>query len=128
MLIKSFVDNVIIDVPNNFSKYIQYKHVWKLFEVGYLHQNTVMALYRLDTNEKFLRILVTTVYFKDRNWISKIMYYISCLIVCEKVFCSESPDFPDNAGRKMRRKKWRRTQVIVKRYAFHANAKATKVE
>ena len=73
MLIKSFVDNIIIDVSNNFSKYIQYEHVWKLFEVGYLHQNTVMALYRLDTNENFLRILVTTVYFKDRNWISKIM-------------------------------------------------------
>ena len=35
---------------------MQYKHVWKLFEVACLHQHTVIALYRLDRNEKLLRI------------------------------------------------------------------------
>ena len=39
-------------------------------------------------------------------------------MVCVIVFCSEFPNIPDNAGRKMRR----RTQPIAKLYAFHENA------
>ena len=40
-------------------------------------------------------------------------------MVFKIVFCSEFPDIPDKAGRKMRRG---RTQAIAKCYAFHANA------
>ena len=69
---------------------------------------------------KFLCIVITAVYFKDRNWISKAVYCIICSVVCEIVFCSEPPDILDNAGRVTRRK---RTQEISNRYAFHANAK-----
>ena len=96
--------------------------IWILFEVGFLHQHTVLALlYRLGRNGKLLkclRILITVVYFKDRNWICKTVYCISSLVVCKIAFCSEFPDIPDSAGRKTRR---RRTQAIAKRYAFHAN-------
>ena len=54
----------------NLNRYTQYKYVWKLFQVFGLHQHTVIVLYRLDRNEKLLeilRILLTTVYFMDRN-------------------------------------------------------------
>ena len=83
--------------------------------------------YRLDRNGmllKFLRILITVMYFKDRNWISKTVNCISCSVVCKIVFCSEFPDIPDNAGKVTRgtRRRRRRTQAIEKRYAFHANA------
>ena len=103
------------------SKYIQYKYVWKLFEVVCLHQHTVIVLYCLDRNGKllkFLRNLITAMYFKDWKWISKTVYCISCSMVCKIIFCSKFPDIPDKAGRKTRR----RTQAIAKRYAFHANA------
>ena len=56
--------------------------------------------YRLDRNGmllKFLRTLITVMYFKDRNWISKTVNCISCSVVCKIVFCSEFPDIPDNA-------------------------------
>ena len=56
--------------------------------------------YRLDRNGMlltFLRILITVMYFKDRNWISKTVNCISCSVVCKIVFCSEFPDIPDNA-------------------------------
>ena len=43
-------------------------------------------------------------------------------MVCKISFCSEFPDIPDKAGRKIRRRR-KRTQAIAKRYAFHANAK-----
>ena len=59
MLFESFVNNIIIDLSYNFNNYAQYKLVWKLFEVGCLHQHTV-----------------TTMYFTDRNWISKTVYCI----------------------------------------------------
>ena len=84
--------------------------------------HTVLALYRLSRNGKllrFLRILITTVYFKDRTWISKTVYCISSLVICKIVICSEFPDIPDNAGRKTRR---RRIQAKAKHHAFHANA------
>ena len=45
-------------------------------------------------------------------------------MVWKIVFCSEFPDIPDN-GRKIRRRRRRRTQAITKRYAFHANAIST---
>ena len=56
--------------------------------------------YRLDRNGmllKFLHILITVMYFKDRNWISKTINCISCSVVCKIVFCSEFLDIPDNA-------------------------------
>ena len=55
-MVKSFVGNIIINLSYNLNKYRQYKHIWKLFEVGFLHQHTVFALYRLDRNEKLLEI------------------------------------------------------------------------
>ena len=130
ILAKSFVSNIIIDLSYNLSKYIQYKHVWKLFEMDCLHQHTVanplITLYRLNGKLlKYLQILITAVYFKDLEWISKTMYYISCLMVCKIIFCSKFPNIPDKAGRKTRRK--RRTQVITKHYAFHANAKRLQI-
>ena len=64
-------------------------------------------------------ILIPSVYFKDQNWISKSVYCISSLMVCNIVFCSEFPDIPDIAGKVTRRR--RRTQATAKRYACHAN-------
>ena len=82
--------------------------------------------YRLDRNGmliKFLCILIIVMYFKDRNWISKTLSCISCLVVCKIAFCSEFPDIPDNAERRTRRRRRRRRkQAIAKRCAFHANA------
>ena len=81
--------------------------------------------YHLDRNGmllKFLRILITVMYFKDRNWISKTVNCISCSVVCKIVFCSEFLDIPHKAGKvTRRRRRRRRTQAIAKRYAFHAN-------
>ena len=81
--------------------------------------------YRLDRNGMlltFLRILITVMYFKDRNWISKTLNCISCLVVCKIVFCFKFSDIPDKAERRTRRRRRRRrTQAIAKRYAFHAN-------
>ena len=95
--------------------------------MGCLHQHTALALlYCLDRNRKFLkclRILITVVFFKDRNWICKTVYCSSSFVVCKITFCSEFPDISDSAGRKTRR---RRTQAIAKRYAFHSNAINTK--
>ena len=100
-----------------------FKTVWSgLFTST--HCSRLVASYRLDRNGrllKFLRIPITVVYFKDRNWLSKTVNCISCLVVCKIDFCSEFPDIPDNAGKGTRRRR-RRTQAIAKRYAFHANA------
>ena len=43
-------------------------------------------------------------------------------MVCKISLCSEYPNIPDKAGRKMKRRR-RRTHPIAKRYALHANAK-----
>ena len=69
ILVKSFVSNIMIDLSYNLCKYIQYKHVWKVFEAGCLHQRNLIACYRLGGNGmllKFLRILITAACFKDR--------------------------------------------------------------
>ena len=60
MLVKLFVSNIIIEFLYNLNKYIQYKHVLKLFEVECLHQHTVIALYRLDRNENAARNICVT--------------------------------------------------------------------
>ena len=63
---------------------------------------------------KFLRILITVMYFKKRNLIFKTVNCIGCSVVYKIVFCSEFPEFPDNAGnvtrRTRRRRRRRRTQ------------------
>ena len=86
--------------------------------------------YRFDRNEmllRFLRIRITVMYFKDRNWIPKTVKCISCLLVCKIVFCFKFLDIPDKAGkitrRRRKRRRRRKTQAIAKRHAFHANAK-----
>ena len=53
-LVKLFVRYIIIDLSYNLNEHRQDKHVWRLFEVGCLHQHTVSALYRLYRNEKLL--------------------------------------------------------------------------
>ena len=103
-----------------------FKTVWSgLFTST--HCSRLVASYRLDRNGrllKFLRIPITVVYFKDRNWLSKTVNCISCLVVCKIVFCSEFPDIPDNAGKGRRRRRGRRRrQAIAKRYVFQANTK-----
>ena len=47
-------------------------------------------------------------------------------MVCKIICCSEFPGIPDKAGRKTMRRR-RRTQLIAKRYAFHANAIKVKI-
>ena len=99
--------SLILVLPNIVSSEELFS-VWKLFGVGCLQQH------RLDRKEKllrFLRIAITAVYFKDRNWISKTVYCISCSVVCKIVFCYEFPDIPDNAGKVTRRRR-RRTQAM----------------
>ena len=53
-LVRPFVINIIINVSHNLNKHTLYKHIWKLFEVGCLHQHTVIAMYYLDRNETLL--------------------------------------------------------------------------
>ena len=93
ILVESLVSNMVIDLS-------KYKHAWKMFELGCLHQLTVIALHRLDRRKllNFVRIPITVVYFKDRKWIPKTVYCISCSVVCKIFFCSEFPDIPDKAG------------------------------
>ena len=45
-------------------------------------------------------------------------------MVCKIAFCSKFPDILDSTGRKTTR---RRTQATAKGYAFHANAKRTRL-
>ena len=76
--------------------------------MGCVHRRTVFASYRLNSNGKlfkFLPILITAVYLKDRNWISKTVYCISCSVVCKIVFCSEFPNLLDNTGKVTRRRR-----------------------
>ena len=102
-----------------------FKTVWRgLFTSA--HCSRLVASYHLDGNGrllKSLRIPITVVYFKDQNWLSKTVNYISCLVVYKIAFCSKFPDIPDNAGKSTRRR-WRRrrTQATAKRYAFHTNS------
>ena len=56
MSVKLFVNNTVIDFSYNLNKYIQDKHVWKLFEVSCLHQCTVIVFYHLERHEKLLEI------------------------------------------------------------------------
>ena len=105
---------------------ISVSSVWKLFELGCLHQHTVtdLSLYRLNrtgTLVKFLRILMTVVYFKDWQWISKSVICLTFSVVCKIAFCSKFPDIPVNTGGATRKRR-EKTQAIAKRYAFHANA------
>ena len=103
-----------------------FKTVWSRLFIS-THCSHLVTSYRLDRNGrllKLLRILITVVYFKDRNWLPKTVSCISCLVVCKIVFCSKFPDIPDNAGKGTRRerRRRRRTLAIAKCYAFHANA------
>ena len=116
ILVKSFVSNIIIDLLYNLSNYMQYKHDWKLFEVGSLNQHIVIAFCHLVRDRK----LIATAYFKNLNWIYKTVYCISCSMVFKIIFCFEFLNIPDKAGRKTTRR--RRTRTIAKCYGFGANA------
>ena len=70
-----------------------FKTVWSGLFTSTLFSPRLLS--RLDRNGmllKFLRILITVMYFKDRNWISKTVNCISYSVVCKIVFCSEFPD------------------------------------
>ena len=45
MLAKPFARNIIIDILYNLIKYVQYKDVWKLFEMFCVHQQIINSLY-----------------------------------------------------------------------------------
>ena len=47
MLVKSLASSILTDLSYNLNKYTQYKNFRKLFEVGCLHQDTVITLYHL---------------------------------------------------------------------------------
>ena len=116
ILTKTSVSNIINDLSYNLNKYILYKHVWKLFEVGRLHQHTVTALYRLNRNRKllkFLRILITAVYFKDRKWISKTLNCISCSMAYKLSFCSELPDIRIRLAESQEQEGQRQFQSVI---------------
>ena len=89
----------IIDLPYNLSKYIQHKHSLKI----------VWILLFISTH----CTLITTVYFKDQNWISKTVYCIRCLMVCKVTFCSKFPDIPDKTGRKREVEEHRQLQSVM---------------
>ena len=126
ILTKTFVSNTIIDFHTICASLYSLKCLKTVWSRLFTSTHCSRLAYRLDRNGKLLkilRILITAVCFKDRNWISKSVYYISCSVVCKIVFCSEFPDIPYNAGKVKRGRI--RTQVIAKRYAFHANAKTS---
>ena len=87
--------------------------VSKLFEVGGLHQHcsglVAIAWIGMECCSYFLRILIALMYFKGRNWISKTLNCMSCLVVCKIAFCSEFLDIPENACKVTRRRR-RRTR------------------
>ena len=126
---KNFLSNIIIDLSTiwvSIYSFKCFKTVW-----SWLFTSTLFlpCSYRLEVWNgmllKFLHILITAIYSKDRKWIFKTVNCISCSVVCKIDFCSEFPDILDNAGqvtRRTRRRRRRRTQAIAKGYAFHANA------
>ena len=111
--------------PQSSSCVIQY-HVSKLkdrFQTSTRFTVWNLSL-TLDGNGKllkFLRTLVTAVYFKDRDWISKTVYCIGCSMICKTVFYSEFSDILDKTGRVTKR---RRSQTIAKCYACHTHVKS----
>ena len=64
----------MIDLSYHLNKYIQHKHVWKLFEVSCTLQSPCITWIAIKSCSKFWCILVTTMNLKDRNWISKPAY------------------------------------------------------
>ena len=100
--------------------------------MGCLYLDTALALYRPDRNKMLfilLRIRKTAVYFKNRNWISKTVYCISCLVVCKIVVCSKLPDIPDNAGRKQEEEEEEHRQLqSVMRFTQVQNGTAQKMK
>ena len=55
MLVKLFANSIIINTSNNFIKYKRV-NTFYFFEMVYLDLHTVIALYRLNWNEKLLEI------------------------------------------------------------------------
>ena len=85
MLNRSFISNTIIVLSYNLSKYIQHKHIWKLFDVVvYINILSLLCIswIGMKSCSRFLHILVTTVHFMDQNWISKIFYCDYLLPIC----------------------------------------------
>ena len=73
ILIKSFVSNILTEISHNLNKYVQY-----IFKVVFssTHWNRfVLLVWEWKVAQNFLRILVTIFHFKDRNWVSKTVYY-----------------------------------------------------
>ena len=73
----------------------------------FVYINTLLpciAWVRMERFSRFLRILVTTMYFKDRNLISKTVYCKRCLMVCKNNCSLRISDILDKAGRKTRKR------------------------
>ena len=122
-----FASNIITDLPYNLSNYIQFEVFENCLKwIPYI--NTLFSpccrLGRNGTLLKCLRILITVVYFRDREWVCKTVYYsfILCIKVCKIAFCSEFPDIAESSGRKTKRRRRGKTQAIAACYAFHTNA------
>ena len=95
-----------------------FKTIWSGLLTSTLFSPCSYLLVRNGMLLKFLRILITPMYFKERNGIFKTVNCISCSMVCKIDFCSEFPDIPYNAGKvTRRRRRRRRTKAIAKRYA-----------
>ena len=98
------------------SKYVYFEEFENCLK-WFLYINAQFSLcYRLGRIGKlliFLRILITVVYFKDQNWISKTVYCISSLVVCKIAFCSELPYIPYNAGRKREEEEHRQLEGVM---------------
>ena len=118
LLAKTFFSNIIIYQiiwvsaysMNTFENCLK----WVIY-INTLQSPCIAWPYRFDRNGmllKLLRILIRVLYFKDQNWISKTVYFISCSMTCRKLFYSKFPDIPDKAGRVTNR----RTQAIAKRF------------
>ena len=96
------------------SKYIQFE-VFQNCLKWVVYINTLfspcIAWIGMESCLKFC-ILITAVYFKDRNQISKTVYCISCLVVCKIVFCSKFPNFPDKS--REREEEHRQLQSVMR--------------
>ena len=76
-----------------------FKTVWSGLFTSTLFSSCSYRSDRSGMLLKFLRILITLMYFNDQKGIPKTVNCISCSMVYKIVFCSEFPDIPDNTGR-----------------------------
>ena len=97
--------------------------VWRLWS-GLYTSTHCSRLVSMDRNGKLLKllpILKTALYFKDRNWISKSVYCISCSVVCKIVFAPNFPIFRITLA-KSREEEGEEEHRQLQNTLFHANS------